>query len=1321
MSVGPGRLRSMALRYRLILLGILPLLVALAPLAGQLSGRAVDLEERAAALNAHVTRMLEGAGRFTDAALQAGTDEPLPSDAHGLSSRLEGIGIVDSEGFFERWTGVPSEPAFDLFQDGVPRWTIRADGSHRRLIVRAGPDERGRIAFASYVLDSTVAERGFAGLLPPRMRRNVSIDVRLVSSAEASDRMAAPQPPTSSDPESLAVQLRSPDGLRLGTAVLEAAPRQRIASRRAATARAWAVVLLLVLTILLFDWPRHLQQTRGSAWAVLAIIGGRVALLWTHVPARLLPHDLGSASYFGSTTAAGFLGSPADLLLTILALFLVSKVVACRLRKSPATPSTILALLWAAALILLAWRLTLSVAQNTRVPLLGQPELWRFGGPTLVAGALLLLLLSASEMLARAHALRLGAATPSKVTTMLVFILLGLASSMLLQQRNQQLALERLRSELAPQILEQSRRRALSLSSAVRQIQDTYRDDALPAELREAPADQLAYFLWVDSPLFQDGYKSSLDIYTPAGLVSHFGFDLPLLDDGVVVEPLPEDRLTTKDEFFTRGLSERALLHAEIPLWRDGELAGIAVGHVLDEPENVPFLPWSQPFLLALGPGPRHRLDEELPGGPQYVLYDEFGTLMLTTLSPPPPDSQSLRQAASSGETVRVRSAEEAYVGVALERQGQLHLLLVLDRSILERLASSARFVLLGLSIWILITFLPPLLRQGGLSSVIAGLRGSLNRKLLAALLVASVLPLLGLAFFLRNYIEGEVGAELDQAATRVVNAAQRVLEDYSAVGLDPAESTGERFNDELLYWLSRVVGQEIHVYRNGSLMASSKPELFESGLLPPRLDGQVHQRLVEQGRPYSVSPSRLGPVSIPVAYAPVRSADPHQNLVVGVLMVVEQRQIAREVGRITETILLATVMLTGLLAVAATRLARNVSRPVRELVGATERIAGGDYSTRLEPRTRDEVAGLVRGFNSMAEALAAQRADLERRRDYMETLLRNATTGVISIDPRGCIVTMNPAAGRLLGAVRGLGPGDHLIRALEGSPGVAPLAAALDTAPVGEPVDVDVDGRESPQRFRLVRVALPDPAGGTVGTLVLLDDVTDLMRSNQLAAWAEMARAIAHEIKNPLTPIQLSAEHLQRLLADHGVLPSEKIEACLETIIKQVRTLYDIAGEFSIYARLPGLATRPTDPVTFVRETLKPYLAAPPPSVSIVEEYEDAPLVAMDAKVFRRALVNLIENALQAMPDGGRLTVFAGATHHDEVVISVADSGVGLDPEVRRRLFEPYFSTKSAGTGLGLAIARRTVEAHQGRIEVDSPAGGGTVFRIHIPPLSTP
>jgi signal transduction histidine kinase/HAMP domain-containing protein len=1081
----------------------------------------------------------------------------------------------------------------------------------------------------------------------------------------------------------------------------------------------------------MFPWREAGSIGRELLWIVAGVTAARGLLLAARVPALLLPRELGSASVFGTSSLGGLAGSPADLLLTALAVYTVA--VAAR-DFAAATVARHRRVAWitaaaGAALCLstVAWMIV-CIVRNSSAHLLASPGLWKWGVRQLLAVALVVAAVGAAELLALLWCflrgrLAIGGRRAPRVMTGVALSLVLLAGSLVLQAMSQQLAIERLRSEYAPLVVRQTERRSVALMAGVRHVAQAFEQrghEAVPASSRP---DFMAYYFWSTGELFFSGYQSSLAFYSPEGeLISHFGFELPALDEELDVAEGEPGVLSSWEEPFGGVASVHAqLLHAQMPVYEDGRLLGTVVGHVIDEPDNLPFLPGVRPYLAALGPGAPYASGDLPFGGPEYVLYDAPGTVLISTIDRPPAVSEALVQALDGDGSVDITTAAGRYTGLAAQDPfHRLHLLLTPVPSALQRLAASVRLLVFGVATLVVLSSLAALARRRAAADLLRSFRGSFHAKLLAALLLASVVPLVGLALFMRGYIDQRARESLETAAISYAAASQRVLDDYAATLLETDIDYVNLLNDDIVDWLRNVVGQEIIVYENGLLQATSKRELFTSGALQVRLDGEVHRRLGREGLPFLVVPTRLGPARIPVAYAPVQGADPLRELVVAVPMIAEQAEITRGTDRVGEMILLSTVLLASLLAVVAAFVARTVARPLRELVGATARIAAGDYDTRLEARTRDEVADLVGGFNSMASSLATQRADLERRREYMERLLQHATTGVISVDPEGTVVTLNAAARKLLshdgGGVR---IGADLGATLDRSGELRPLAGLL-AKPLrqpAEPEEVDLERDGEPRRLRVVRIDLPDPAGGSVGRLVLLDDVTELMRSNQLAAWAEMARAIAHEIKNPLTPIQLSTEHLQRLLRDRNVLPEPNVEACLDTVIKQVRTLYDIAGEFSAYAKLPALQPEPADPVAFMRAAAGPYRAAQPEKIEIEERFEPAGRVAIDAKVLGRAVVNLIENALQAMTEGGTLTVgVAPDEERDEVVLTVADTGSGLSPEVRRRLFEPYFSTKSSGTGLGLAIARRAVEAHDGRIEVVAREGRGTVFRIHLP-----
>ena len=230
-----------------------------------------------------------------------------------------------------------------------------------------------------------------------------------------------------------------------------------------------------------------------------------------------------------------------------------------------------------------------------------------------------------------------------------------------------------------------------------------------------------------------------------------------------------------------------------------------------------------------------------------------------------------------------------------------------------------------------------------------------------------------------------------------------------------------------------------------------------------------------------------------------------------------------------------------------------------------------------------------------------------------------------------------------------------------------------------------------------------------------------ELERTHRLEAWADMARQVAHEIKNPLTPIQLSAEHLLRVHADKGQPLGSVLEGCVRSILGQVRLLRQIASEFSNFASSPTVKLVPVDVPELLAEILDPYRAGLAGRVEIRNEaIGPLPDVLVDRTLVMRALVNVVENALHAMPGRGQLIVTASA-EPDAVVITVRDTGVGVDEEALARIFEPYFSTKTSGTGLGLPIARRNVELSGGTIDVDSRKGEGTTVRVRLPVAAPP
>jgi two-component system nitrogen regulation sensor histidine kinase NtrY len=430
-------------------------------------------------------------------------------------------------------------------------------------------------------------------------------------------------------------------------------------------------------------------------------------------------------------------------------------------------------------------------------------------------------------------------------------------------------------------------------------------------------------------------------------------------------------------------------------------------------------------------------------------------------------------------------------------------------------------------------------------------------------------------------------------------------------------------------------------------------------------------------------------------------------------------------------------LMLTLMILVGATwmglYLAKRISRPIQMLATAANEIGAGHLDHRVEAEANDEFGSLIEAFNRMAGDLAASRRRLERsaveleqrheevegRRRYVETVLDRITTGVVSIDLEGRIRTWNSAATRLLGievGVAGL-PAATVFAARE----LKPLAALIDEA-VGSHADVrpqEVSIIRDDRELHIVVMATPlrRRDGQIEGTVVVFDDVSPLIRAQRAAAWREVARRLAHEIKNPLTPIQLCAERMRRHFAEAPVPTRALVDECTTTIVGEVESLKGLVDEFSQFARMPPPRTVPTDLHALVDDTLSLYRGLFT-DVQIRPHYAGSvPPVSVDPEQLRRVIINVVDNAIEAMDRCGTIEI---ATQHDAannvVRIMVADNGPGIPAAERDKLFLPYYSTKQRGSGLGLAIVRRIVAEHGGSIDVTDNVPRGTRFAIELP-----
>jgi two-component system nitrogen regulation sensor histidine kinase NtrY len=432
-------------------------------------------------------------------------------------------------------------------------------------------------------------------------------------------------------------------------------------------------------------------------------------------------------------------------------------------------------------------------------------------------------------------------------------------------------------------------------------------------------------------------------------------------------------------------------------------------------------------------------------------------------------------------------------------------------------------------------------------------------------------------------------------------------------------------------------------------------------------------------------------------------------------------------------------VMMTLMILVSATwlgfYLAKRITRPVGMLAAGAREIGAGHLDHRIEPETRDEFGSLVEAFNAMAAELATSQrrlersrvemerknAELEERRRYIETVLERIATGVVSVGPEGGVSTVNAAAVRLLEvgpAIVGV-PFEQVFAREDLQPLAALVRAVMAGSgkPAGQEIALARDGREI--HLAAAATALHGESGAHEGTVLVFDDVTPLVRTQRVAAWRDVARRLAHEIKNPLTPIQLSAERMNRHFSGAPEATRALVDECTSAIVTEVESLKALVDEFAQFARMPAPRAVPANLNAVLTETLALYNGL---LTGIALERELAPTlppVRLDVEQIRRVVINLIDNAVEALgtTGGGRIVV---QTQHDAgnavARIVIADNGPGVPPGDREKLFMPYYSTKRRGSGLGLAIVRRIVGEHGGSIEVGENSPRGSRFVIELP-----
>ncbi len=829
-----------------------------------------------------------------------------------------------------------------------------------------------------------------------------------------------------------------------------------------------------------------------------------------------------------------------------------------------------------------------------------------------------------------------------------------------------------------------------------------------PPQAAQVDSQDLAFVLWRESPLAQRDGLSALVVEAQNGDISTFSLGLSLdAEHRLIGEPASWQVPPTR-------AWQDAMALGEATLTADGQAWGVARFWFLPRPGfRLAVTEIEELEASLLGGQTLRRTIDGLPEPLLYALYTRDGQAIVSPWEGAPPLSQPLLTA---GPTQLETPSGRAWAWPLPNEDGGLAVLYLpwlSPRAALERVGIRVLATLLLLAAlagagWLL-TVPQTLALRGLLKRIIR----SYSQRLILVYTLLLLLPLVALNLFLLRGFELRLREEQRARGEAALNSARWFLLDFIR-GIEPGVGIETRVNRELLEWISGLVQHQINFYWSNRVYASSQQELFTAGLLARRIPGEVYARLALLGYESGSRQQHRGDFVYRELYAPLKmrsASEIRQGLFVSVPLLEQEEEVARELARMRRRAVLVSTGLFLLLLAVGSRLARSFTTPLMELIEGTRRIAAGASELGLAPRER-ELEALAQAIDEMAQRIASGREKLLHEKQVVERMVENITSGVVSLDPARQVLLHNRVAAEMLGTR----VGTSLPSLLAASERLRPVREFL--AQVGELSErATLRLAEGEREWTLTWVPLP---GADPAALLVVDDVTEVVRGQRLAAWAEMARLIAHEIKNPLTPIRLSAEHLKMVHAQDPQRLDEVFDRCVDNILKQVDELRDLASDFSIYSRIPRAELQPGDLVAVVAELVATYGDALPGGVRVVFSSPHRAVHArFDAKLLRRAVRNLLENAVRASGSSGEVTVRV-ETVGAAALIRVVDAGPGVPPDFLPRIFEPYFSTHETGTGLGLPITRRIIEEHGGEITAHNRPGAGLEVLIKIPRQDT-
>jgi signal transduction histidine kinase len=1096
------------------------------------------------------------------------------------------------------------------------------------------------------------------------------VEVRYVDAQVGPDAPAFPALPAGA--RAGEAVLRAPDGDALAVVRVTAPSSSQVQATLVATYRR---MLSLLAALAFVAWAATAKRPGRPMRALLATIAARAVFTLLGLPLPGPESVLLSPDAYASALLGPLLRSPLDLLLTISTIALAAGLfLSWCLRRPPRRPWTLAPVAAAAAgyaVVAGAFAFVADTVANCALDVEAIPLIPRSGAHLVIQVSLVLALAAALmivtvlfalagrpaadrglsalaavavvavlawwvrpaglgvvpttcalALLALGAALGAGreplrrwlAARPLEARAVLAVLAISVVTVDLypalvsLAVRNTRQQVER---NYAPAVLRQGPWRQYVLRQAQLQIDRMNVLEESPPGPAPPGVEELAFAVWSHTDLAAFGLSSAVEVQDPTGaVISRFALSLPSVPGRP--RPLPvTDDWEESTEVITVASTEHTVRRARRRLSYHGEVHGGIQVDIGDDFWNLRFLRSNDPYSVLFRAPARGAIRDRPVA---LVACDALsrGVAFSSAARPPVIDTTAALSRLAGGSsgfwtTLNIDDvARHAYVFAGDRSVFALAFPVITARRFAaDLLEATAALTLVALAVLLALALVRTVLRRGRLSlpSIAREVNQRFALRLFMAFIAVAVVALLVLQVAVRNFVSDRLRREAAADALDHAAFAKKIVDDYAYYKRPEAEGQ-KPVTDEALVWVASIIRNDLDLFDRGRLVASSKRELYSSGLLAPRVSGPVYRVLVLEGQPSVLRTERIGEFSYDVVSVPAQ-LDSTEPGILSMPLALHQREVAAALEDLDRTMRLASVVFLVLAAVVARSMARRISGPISDLTRATLRVAEGDLDARVEAASQDELRRLVEAFNKMARDLERQRRDLER--------------------------------------------------------------------------------------------------------------------SNRLAAWAEMARQVAHEVKNPLTPIQLSAEHLRRVWQDRSEDFAATLETCTQTILKQVRILRSMVTEFSAFARPPAPDLESQDPAAMLAEVVEPYESSLPPGVDLTVEIEPGvSRVRADRRLLERGIVNLFENALQAVGEKGWIRVGLRSDGR-RVVIEVRDSGPGVDPEIRDRIFEPFFSTKTSGSGLGLALVKKIAEDHGGGVALESGGREGTRAVLWLPAEDEP